>query len=570
MYGKIQFGGFVRAEGSVQVSVTQPFVINGTTGFEYAEGNLTPSNSWGASLQDTEFSVSLDGSVHAGLAVRVQFGIICQNLASADVTAYVGPELSGNFSLTTAGLFDRNLYKSLKDSKIDLAFKADLVPGYRFVGNERKDLRLSLNFQLGDPIHTWYLLPEFSDLDWTAKGTGGTLDGQVGRDLIMPVRLGWALYDESDDVRETYYLPGDYRRNKDWKDGLWQEISDLPAGETYTAFPFVEVLGKTLCSDEGVDVCREEAPVSITNFQVTKSEHGDGAFYNDGYYYDYRFDAATTVALDDRIDRMAIEDWGYVYRDPYGQEKRISLKSYSSPYTDTRYAYFRNEPKSTACLYGYVKYRGDDEYYYDEPHDYPLEHKESPLCPDGLHAHAIDLGLPSGTKWACCNVGASSPEEYGGYYAWGEVAEKSVYDWDTYAYGSDWDDYQYIGSEISGTQYDVAHVQWGGSWRMPTVAEQNELREKCIWTWTDLNGTSGMKVTGPNGNSIFLPAAGARKIDILDDAGSWGYYWSGTLNDHPTIGVKNNAYYFNFLSDFIGVQDGYFRGLGASVRPVCQ
>ena len=108
------------------------------------------------------------------------------------------------------------------------------------------------------------------------------------------------------------------------------------------------------------------------------------------------------------------------------------------------------------------------------------------LCPDNHHPHAIDLGLPSGTKWACCNVGATAPEDYGGYYAWGETSEKSDYD-DGYAYwqdknGDGWMDSgecTNIGSDIAGTQYDVAYIRMGSSWRMPNAEQINELINNC-------------------------------------------------------------------------------------------
>ena len=115
-----------------------------------------------------------------------------------------------------------------------------------------------------------------------------------------------------------------------------------------------------------------------------------------------------------------------------------------------------------------------------------------PACPDGNHPHLIDLGLPSGTKWACCNVGATQPEEYGGYYAWGETEEKEVYSEDTYKYYQN-GSYVNIGSDISGTEYDVAHVNWGSDWVMPTHDEQMELLNNCTSEWTTLNGVNGRK-----------------------------------------------------------------------------
>ena len=171
---------------------------------------------------------------------------------------------------------------------------------------------------------------------------------------------------------------------------------------------------------------------------------------------------------------------------------------------------------------------------------------------------SVDLGLS--VKWACCNVGASSPEGYGGYYAWGETEEKSDYDWDTYKYYNNNTGCINIGSNISGTQYDVAHVKWGGSWRMPTLNEIKELVNKCTWKWTTLNGVYGQFVTGPNGNSIFLPDAGYRYGTGL------GSYWSATLNeDDSRFAVSLNFY--DGRSYWNGYWDRYF---GLTVRPVTE
>ena len=155
--------------------------------------------------------------------------------------------------------------------------------------------------------------------------------------------------------------------------------------------------------------------------------------------------------------------------------------------------------------------------------------KELALCPDNHHPHAIDLGLPSGTKWACCNVGASSPEEYGGYYAWGETSEKGDYDWDTYAYyNSNTGEIVNLGSDIAGTPYDVAHVLWGGSWVMPSYDTQMELLKNCTKQWTIVNGVGGLLVTGPNDGQIFLPVARYRKEGGFGGEATSGYYWLST------------------------------------------
>jgi len=186
-------------------------------------------------------------------------------------------------------------------------------------------------------------------------------------------------------------------------------------------------------------------------------------------------------------------------------------------------------------------------------------------CPDSKHPHAIDLGLPSGTKWCCCNVGASTPEDYGGYYAWGETSEKSEYTLDNYAYyDKNTEQHIDIGSDIAGISYDVAHVKMGGSWRMPSHTQQVELFEKCTRQWTSQNGVKGILVTGSNGGQIFLPAAGFRWSGSLYDDGSCGDYWSSSL--YPEGGYGAYGMYSN--SDDWDWGNGY-REYGLSVRAVC-
>ncbi len=193
-------------------------------------------------------------------------------------------------------------------------------------------------------------------------------------------------------------------------------------------------------------------------------------------------------------------------------------------------------------------------------------------CPDGNHPHMIDLGLPSGTKWACCNVGANTPEGYGGYYAWGETEEKGTYNWNTYRYWTDYDgdgnvdsnEVTNLGSDIAGTQYDVAHVQWGGSWVMPSLDQIKELLNNCSSKWVTQNGVNGRQFIGPSGGTVFLPAAGGRGTDDLVDAGSYGYYWSSS--QYPSYSY--DAYGLRFYSGRAGWDGGDYRSGGRTVRPV--
>lgn len=189
-------------------------------------------------------------------------------------------------------------------------------------------------------------------------------------------------------------------------------------------------------------------------------------------------------------------------------------------------------------------------------------------CPDGNHPHAIDLGLPSGTKWACCNVGAASPSEYGGYYAWGETEQKETFSAaNCLAYvDSRW---VYYGTDISGTQYDVAHMVWGDSWLLPTYEQYEELGNGnyCTWTWKKATesdqGLAGYEVKGKNGGTIFMPAAGCIWGDKIYFAGASSRYWTSTL----TEAYEGNAYGYYFDAD--GHYMLYYgRSLGQSARAV--
>ena len=185
-------------------------------------------------------------------------------------------------------------------------------------------------------------------------------------------------------------------------------------------------------------------------------------------------------------------------------------------------------------------------------------------CPDDNHPHAIDLGLPSGTKWACCNVGATIPEERGGYYAWGETEEKEVYDWASYTLCEGRaNTSQNLGSDIAGTSYDVAHVKWGGGWQMPSMEQLEELIHNCPYTWTVMDGVNGTLFTGSNGGTLFMPAAGQRWKNESNCVGNNGFFWTSTQLKYSV----DDAYSLMFFV-YDAVTDFNFRGLGFSVRPI--
>lgn len=233
-----------------------------------------------------------------------------------------------------------------------------------------------------------------------------------------------------------------------------------------------------------------------------------------------------------------------------------------------------------------------------------LTEKPGKSAPEGVVA--VDLGLTSGTKWANMNVGATAPQDYGCYFAWGETEISAIerfyatepgswfeiyYGLDNYAYYKQSDEYDEFGfqvhykgytkyvTEYTAGQYgykgffdnkteldledDAAYVNWGSGWRMPTDQQFDELRSECEWTWATLYGVDGYKVTGSNGKFIFLPAAGYRYDSSLSSAGSYGYYWSSSLWSNGPY----NAYGVDFGSSNV-YRDDYGRYYGRSVRAV--
>ena len=211
--------------------------------------------------------------------------------------------------------------------------------------------------------------------------------------------------------------------------------------------------------------------------------------------------------------------------------------------------------------------------------NYLLSH-EWPAGPGTTH-ECVDLGLSSGTLWATTNVGAETPEGYGDYYAWGEIVpNKESYTWATTAWVYLVNGSAHFSKYNTDSQYgdidnkteldpedDAAYVNWGPEWRIPTAAQVQELTKQCTWEWTQVNGVNCHKVTGPNGKSIYLPAAGQRSAANLSSLGTNGNYWSRDLfvSSNTVKPVSAFKLYFSATSKSrISGQRSY----GCSVRPV--
>ena len=417
-----------------------------------------------------------------------------------------------------------------------------------------------------------------------------TQDGQNGENRKGNAYFYyWVMGNESRYKEEAKY--------KELSVGTYQLSLEIPveSGTDYFASIIYEIKIKGLNLKISSETITFKTPYelspTIMDFKQTGSEYKKDAFTNNDKKYSYKFNCATTADIEMLFD---VEDWGYIYIDPDDGKKRISLMEFGTNYTDTRYAYYRNEPKSTVTFQPYVKYKvetekvsstrgtneGDEDgYWYGEPVNFDLIYNEPQLCPDDNHPHMIDLGLPSGTKWACCNVGASNPEDYGGFYTIGEAFEKDVYSYVNYPY------YDInLGSDISGTAYDVAHVLWGENWKTPSREQLQELIDYTTFKEFTKNGVWGGLFTSSTGMSIFIPAAGYKLAILFDgngniikeyyNEGQKAAYWSSTQCAHRE-GDTDSMYEMYFSREYDSVIslpaiDAANNFWGMPVRPVAK
>lgn len=236
----------------------------------------------------------------------------------------------------------------------------------------------------------------------------------------------------------------------------------------------------------------------------------------------------------------------------------ISVCSYSS-----------NDPKSTCRLTIRAK-------------NASIKARRATEMTSGSDHPYVDLGLPSGTLWATCNIGAQDATEYGEYFAWGETKPKEQYSWATYEYyegqrprpdNGVYYVVKYIGEDISETEYDAATALWGDDWAMPTEEQMHELRRHCWTKWTEENGVKGVRFNGRNGNSVFFPASGSMaesEDNLAYDTGRIGEYWTATLC--PIPGYPQDCLYIAYTLDFdsgaVNINDAFPREGGLPIRPV--
>src|SRR5574344_64798 len=508
---KLGLNGYFEEQGKIELNYTGHFNRTDKVVMVYNEGkwsfSYTPSTSAGTDVSN----ISMTGHSEVGLIPDLFFSL-CGSGTGFGLRASAGLKESMDFLFDATKLKDGGMYEANKTSycRTTIPYSVEVYANAHLLDNHSEitataSVTYSKEQQWGTDK---YILPEFSTPLYE-RGVSSDMAGistVVSRDIIVPAKVGMRLYDSNGNLfseQSSSSASNSYKNEK-----TTTLFTGLKENQEYTAHPTVTIFGYTMEAtptlkfkvNETIGVTTGTAS-SITMTGATLSGSATGANNaKDTVCIGIVYNTSGSPSVDDGITVAS------------GNTTNGDFSVTLSGLTENATYYF--------CSYIAI----DGKYYYGNVLSFTTKKKSDDLTP----GEAIDLGLS--VKWASCNVGASSPEGYGGYYAWGETEENSDYDDSTYKYyDSSTDKYIDIGSNISGTQYDVAHVKWGGNWRMPTHEEFQELCNKCTSTWTTYNGVSGYKFVGPNGNSIFLPAAGSRWGTDVYSQGSNGCYWTGTI-----------------------------------------
>lgn len=576
-----RWGLFLKASAELDVDVQWQQHYRSTFDWSYNSKDKSlqkPSTSFKCTSSDYNPQGSIKGKVAGGVFTEIGVKFVTTDLAKAALRVEYGGEFVGDFVFCNKNVANASgstmLYEAIKDSKIELneVLRGTIQLSFLDISQD-----FDLPWQYSKKVDEWYLVPEFENTSLEEKygvptsaiGNVSTTDRKIA--LFIPVELGLKLFDSAGQAVDSW------KSTKQYNNGVYtidHQFDGLDAKEVYKVQPTVKILFFDLLANPEATIKRNPFPVRIVSFKQTASHYSrQQGYVYDNIHYFYKFNAATTVELAEGAE--SIKDWGYVYVDFYGEHKKISCANLTGrKYVDQRYAYYYNDPSRTVELYPYVQYEGQTEIQAGEPKEYRVDYTHStvPLCPDSNHPHMIDLGLPSGTLWACCNVDANEPEDYGGHYAWGMTTNEKG---DNYAYyDHETGKYEYIGSDIAGTKYDVAKAKWGGGWCMPTITQFQELFNCCQISWAlrgDYSDGISIRLTASNGRSIILPAAGRIQPDgmsygdnrsedyaVLDDCKTYwdctcihynygGQYWSSSLSRSGPYGIMFRNGYLAYI-----------------------
>jgi hypothetical protein len=557
---QLSLDGYFKLDGQVELNYSGHLDRTDRADLTYCNNNwsftYTPTSDVGTDIAN----ISMKGYAEVGLIPDLFFSL-CGSGTGLGMRASVGLKESIDFLFDATKLKGGGLYDACKESycKTTIPYSVEVYANANLLNNHTEvaanaSVTYSKEPQWGN---NKYILPLFT----TPVNEGGADSGSgnvttfVSRELLVPVNVGMRIYDSNGNMPVEYAAQDSCSKFNSMK--FKCPYSGLQENQEYTARPTVKIFNYTM----------EATPTA--KFKVNLSAVTGSA----GYITTNSATLSGTVKGASSAKNTVII--GIVYNTAGSPTVNNGVNLVSGNAADGSFSIpLSGLTKSTTYYYcAYIAV--DGVYYYGNVLNFTTKKDDDDPTP----GDAIDLGLS--VKWASCNVGATSPEGYGGYYAWGETEEKRYYDMEnSYQYfDNSKNEYMYIGNNITGTEYDVAHVKWGGSWRMPTYEEMQELCSKCTYMDITYNGVNGKKFTGPNGNSIFLPFAGCQYHNsstpgLIYGKGDSGDYWSSTYvtdySDHDYYKGLNAKMMYIYGLESPSLSKGQSRESGDSVRPVTE
>lgn len=388
---KFQISGvpFVKGEGDMELDLSLNSPVHSyVTQATYRNGHFSGSNhkvSQSSKSLNFETVFSINGNVHAGYMVDfwlgIDFGIkgFAKDLLKlgTGLDFYIGPKISGDFSIKAGTENPVNFYSLFKDTKVGISL---LTIDYEFFGEaslagHKFPKSMFCEGSIQTPLYwEWYLFPEFSDLtiNKDKEKKEATILTTPTRDILCPLNVGIGLYDSEGSFLSSKYETNKYKNeNKGFQ--IKQTFPSLERTKEYTAKPFIKLLGLEIPAlPVETFKLEEDIPVEISNFEMNKASYYPNHYPYNNKMYSFKYNCTAYVTLKDNTN---VVDWGYVYIDPEGNiSDPISLQQYSGTVGDPRYSYCRNEATSTVKLKGYVKYKDDDEIYYGKEQEFPIEY----------------------------------------------------------------------------------------------------------------------------------------------------------------------------------------------------
>lgn len=551
---------FIKA--NINANLTANFTGNKAsylTSFTYRENSIGDKNNRikneEKSHQPPHISCksSISGEIHTGISFRSYLGfnsLLALGIKTGGFSEIcIGPEFKGELELLDLGASTKeDLYNTLKEGYLSispLSAKADFYVGILPSDpNEDPIIKSDVLSAPNIKITPWkrYFFPDFSNIEIVKNiaEKSANFKSTPNRDLVFPLSLGIGLFDSDGNMLDSKYSEQTYWNEKD---GIYlnETFTNLLRNKNYQVHPIVKFLEQDIAAfpSEEFKIECEARTGGVDNIELN---------------------SAICMGEIDMPDEYNILSYGICY----------SSSTQNPEITNSQFKNGTNENFSIKLTgldsdtqYFYRAYLAiDGEYTYGDVISFKTKKEMD---------EEVDLGLS--VNWRGWNVGATKPEEYGNYFAWGETSQKEYYAWQSYFENPYDDNDEWIGSatttDIAGTDKDAATVILGEKWRMPTYEEVKELMEKCSWTWSDYNGVKGYtvesNVAGYEGNFIFLPAAGNYDKTSIKQEGSYGGYWSSTPLDSES---KSAAYIFYFYGETIHSTQSSNRYTGRTIRPI--